>query len=254
MTGPVRIGVGDGGIRRIVLDRPPGNILDMETFSAIRRAIAEIAPDPECRLLLFEGAGSHFSFGASVAEHMPDRVGELLPAFRAVLQDLEASGIPTASIVRGRCLGGGLELAAWCGRVFCEPSAEFAVPEIRLGVFPPIAAILLRWRIGGPAATQMILSGSAVDGETAARIGLADECAADPEAALQRWFAETLAPKSVVALRFATKAVRRPLARALEEELPAVERIYRDELMSRRDPVEGLRAFLEKRPPRWENR
>jgi cyclohexa-1,5-dienecarbonyl-CoA hydratase len=242
------------GLRRIVLERPPGNVLDLETFGAIRRAVGEFSADPESRAILFEGAGPNFSFGASVAEHLPDRVGELLPAFRAVLGDLEESGIPTASLVRGECLGGGLELAAWCGRVFCDPTARFGVPEIKLAVFPPIAALVLPWRIGGPAATEMILSGSALDGENAARIGLADSCAADPAAAFRTWFEETLAPKSTVALRFAFRAVRRPLARALVDELPALERLYLDDLMARRDPVEGLRAFLSKRPPRWENR
>ncbi|HET9795841.1 MAG TPA: enoyl-CoA hydratase/isomerase family protein [Thermoanaerobaculia bacterium] len=254
MRDPVRLVSGEGGVGRIVLDRPPANILDLETFAAIRSAIGKIAADPDVRALVFEGAGANFSFGASVAEHLPERVGELLPAFRSLLVDLEDSGIPTASIVRGQCLGGGLELAAWCGRVFCDPTARFAVPEIRLAVFPPIAAILLPWRIGGPAATQMILSGSAVDGETAARTGLADACAADPEEAFRAWFEETLAPKSAVALRFASRAVRRPLALALADDLPALEKVYLDELMARRDPVEGLRAFLEKRKPRWENR
>jgi cyclohexa-1,5-dienecarbonyl-CoA hydratase len=254
VTDPVRRVSQEGGVRRIVIDRPPANILDLETFGAIRRAVVEIGDDPESRVILFEGAGANFSFGASVAEHLPERVGELLPAFRALLADLEATGIPSASIVRGQCLGGGLELAAWCGRVFCDPTARFGVPEIRLAVFPPIAAILLPWRVGGPAATQMVLSGSTLDGEAAARIGLADSCSADAEATFRGWFEETLAPKSTVALRHASKAVRRPLARAVADDLPALEKLYLDELMARRDPVEGLRAFLEKRKPRWENR
>jgi cyclohexa-1,5-dienecarbonyl-CoA hydratase len=253
--GLVRCLVEEGGIRRIVLDRPPANILDLETFAAIRRCISEIAQSPATtRILVFEGAGSHFSFGASVAEHLPERIGDLLAAFRGLLSELEETGIPTTSIVRGRCLGGGLELAAWCGRVFCDPSARFGVPEVKLAVFPPIAAILLPWRMGGSAATEMILSGATLDGEAAARAGLADECAADPEVAFHRWFQETIAGKSAVALRFAWKAARRPLARALEEDLPALERMYLDELMARRDPVEGLKAFLEKREPRWEDR
>src|SRR5215470_9740416 len=127
----------EGGIRRIVLDRPPANILDLEMFAAIRQCIAGIAKGSEtARVIVFEGAGSNFSFGASVAEHLPGRVGELLAAFRGLLSELEETAIPTASIVRGQCLGGGLELAAWCGRVFCDPSARFAVPEVKLAVFP----------------------------------------------------------------------------------------------------------------------
>ena len=254
MSGLVRLVPETGGVRRIVLDRPPANILDLETFGAIRRVVGEIQADPETRLIVFEGAGAHFSYGASVAEHLPEKVGELLPAFRALLAELEATGIPTASIVRGRCLGGGLELAAWCGRVFCDATAQFAVPEIRLAVFPPIAAILLPWRVGGSAATEMILSGVSIDGERAARVGLADVCAADPDAALRKWAEETLAGKSTVALRYAYRAVRRPLARSLAEDLPALEKAYLEGLMAHRDPVEGLEAFLEKRTPSWENR
>jgi len=254
MTGSIRRVAEDGGMRRIVLDRPPGNVLDVETFGAIRRAIAEVAADPESRAIVFEGAGADFSFGASVAEHLPDRVGDLLPAFRAVLVDLEQSGIPTASLVRGRCLGGGLELAVWCGRVFCEPTAVFGSPEIDLAVFPPIAAILLPWRVGGARATQMILSGERIGGERAAAIGLADVCSDDPDAALRQWFEATLLPKSSVALRFAFKAARRPLAVALDRDLPELERLYLDELMAHDDPGEGIRAFLEKRLPVWTGR
>ena len=241
-------------MRRIVLDRPPGNVLDLETFAAMRRAVAEITADPGARLIVFEGAGPNFSYGASVAEHLPERVGELLSAFRALLTDLESAGIPTASIVRGQCLGGGLELAAWCGRVFCDPTAVLGSPEIDLAVFPPIAAILLPWRVGGARATEMILTGERIAGERAASIGLADACASDPESALRLWFEKKILPKSAVAVRFAWKAVRRPLAVALARDLPELERLYLEELMAHRDPVEGLRAFLERRKPVWEDR
>jgi cyclohexa-1,5-dienecarbonyl-CoA hydratase len=254
VSGVIRVVSEGGGLRRIVLDRPPGNVIDIETLGVIRLAVSEIAADPSARLIVFEGAGPNFSYGASVAEHLPERVGALLPAFRAVLSDLESAGIPTASIVRGHCLGGGLELAAWCGRVFCEPTAVFGSPEVDLAVFPPIAAILLPWRVGGARATQMILSGERIGGERAAAIGLADVCADDPDAALRRWFEATLLPKSSVALRFAWKAARRPLAVALARDLPELERLYLDELMAHDDPREGIRAFLEKRLPVWTGR
>src|SRR5258706_6863469 len=146
----------EGQVERILLDRPPGNILDLETFASIRERVAAISKDPGRRkLIVLEGSGAHFSFGASVAEHLPDRMAEMLSSFRRLLSELDALSIPTAAVVRGQCLGGGLELAAWCGRVFCDPTARFAVPEIKLAVFPPIAAIVLPWRAGGAAATEM---------------------------------------------------------------------------------------------------
>jgi cyclohexa-1,5-dienecarbonyl-CoA hydratase len=245
----------DGQIERIILDRPPGNILDLEMFAAIRARLAGIGKDPGRRkLLVFEGAGANFSYGASVQEHLPEQAGEMLKAFHLLLSELDALSIPTAAVVRGQCLGGGLELAAWCGRVFCEPAARFGVPEVKLAVFPPIGAIVLPWRAGGAAATEMILSGESVGGEEAARLRVADVCTADPEAALRDWFTKELEPKSAIAVRMAWLAVRLTLGRRLLTDLPVLEKLYLEVLMRHRDPVEGLQAFLEKRTPAWEDR
>jgi cyclohexa-1,5-dienecarbonyl-CoA hydratase len=203
---------------------------------------------------VLEGAGSHFSFGASVEEHVPEKVGEMLRTFHAMFRDLEALSVPTAAVVRGQCLGGGMELALWCGRVFCEPGARFGLPEVKLGVLPPVGAILLPRRTGSGRAMDLLLGGESVTGEEAAATGLAEECDADPEAALQRWFDARLAPKSAVALRHVWRAGRRSFARALAEDLPDVERTYLEELMAHRDPAEGIRSFLERREPVWEDR
>ena len=241
-----------GQIQRIVLDRPKGNILDLAMVTAIRSRIAELAADRGClKLVVFEGAGEHFSFGSSVQEHLPGLVEGMLPAFHGLFRDLEALGVPTAAIVRGQCLGGGFELALWCGMTFCEPSARFGLPETRLGVFPPLAPIALPWRVPGARATQVILSGDTYDPQTAATWGLVDRCTSDAERALTQWFDECLAGKSAVAARMSWKAARHFLARALETDLPKLERLYLADLMSHKDPVEGLKAFLERRPPVW---
>jgi cyclohexa-1,5-dienecarbonyl-CoA hydratase len=256
MTPPVRFSTEHAGeLARIVLDRPKANILDAVMLGAIRERIADLSRSPGAlKLLVFEGAGAHFSFGASVEEHLPDRVGELLKRFHGLFADLERLGVPTAAVVRGQCLGGGCELAVWCGYVVCEPSARFAVPEINLGVFPPIAALALPWRVSGARATQMILSGEPLDGGEAERCGLADRCVEDAEASLQEWFGERLQGKSAVALRAAWRASRRLLADRFDREIRALEELYLKDLMSCRDPVEGLTAFLERRPPVWTNR
>ena len=252
-TAPVRCdSQRSGEIQRILLDRPKANLLDLEMISAIRARIRELAADPgPLKLLVFEGAGEHFSFGASVEEHLPGRVEKMLPAFHALFVELEALGSPTAAVVRGQCLGGAFELAIWCGMVFGEASARFGVPETKLGVFPPVAAIALPWRIAGARATQLIVSGDTLDAQGAAAWGLIDGCNHDPEAALQRWFDERLAGKSAVAVRAGWRASRRLLASALAHELPVLEREYLADLMAHSDPVEGLRAFLERRPPVW---
>jgi cyclohexa-1,5-dienecarbonyl-CoA hydratase len=243
-----------GQIERIVLDRPKGNVLDLEMLIAIRGRIAELGENPGAlKLLVFEGAGPNFSFGASVEEHLPGKVGTLLPMFHRLFWDLERLGVPTAALVRGQCLGGAFELALWCGLVVCEPAARFGVPEIKLGVFPPIAALALPWRVSGARSTQIILSGDSVTGEAAESMGLADLCRPDPEAALQDWFQKRLEGKSAVALRAAWRASRRLLADSLRNDLWPLETLYLKDLMSHADPVEGITAFVERRPPVWRN-
>ena len=241
----------EGRVGRIVLDRPKGNVLDAEMVASLRSRFGELTGAPGLSLVVFEGAGRHFSFGASVEEHLPESVERMLTSFHDLFRELEGLGIPTAALVRGQCLGGGFELATWCGQVFCTPDARFAVPEVGLGVFPPIAAVGLRWRVGGARATTMVLTGEAVDGENAARIGLVEGCVADPEAALQEWIGTAILPRSAVALSFAWRAARAPLARALHDELPALERLYLADLMATADPTEGLQAFLARREPQW---
>jgi cyclohexa-1,5-dienecarbonyl-CoA hydratase len=255
MTSPIRCtSERSGQIQRIVLDRPKGNVIDLEMITAIRARLAELSTDPgPAKLLVFEGAGEHFSFGASVEEHLPGRVAELLPAFHGLFRDLEALGVPTAALVRGQCLGGAFELALWCGVIFCEPSARFGLPEAKLGVFPPLAAIALPWRVPGARASQMILSGDTYDAQGAVAWGLVDRCTADAGPALLQWFDERLAGKSAVAVRMAWRASRRLLSRALAIDLPEIERLYLEELMAHRDPVEGLTAFIERRQPVWKD-
>lgn len=255
MTSPIRFRSQRAGqLERIVLDRPKGNILDLEMLSALRGRLRQLsaAPGP-LKLLVFEGAGDHFSFGASVEEHLPDKVEQMLKTFHRLFWDLEELGVPTAAIVRGQCLGGAFELVLWCGLILCEPSARFGVPEIKLGVFPPIAALALPWRLSGARSTQMILSGESLDGQSAALCGIVDRCTDDPEAALQGWFTERLESKSAIALRTAWRASRRLLAGALRNDLDALEKLYLEDLMSHQDPREGISAFLEHRSPVWKN-
>lgn len=245
----------NGQLRRLILNTPKANVLDAEMVAALRgqlQMVAESSDKP--KLLVFEGEGKHFSFGASVEEHLPASVAQMLEGFHAFFRELEALAIPTAAIVRGQCLGGGLEVAAFCGRVFAESSAVFAVPEIKLGVFPPIGALILPWRCGGARASELVISGRSVAAEEALAMGLVDELADDAEQALAAWWERSLAAHSAVALRFAWQAARRPIARALEEELPKLEKLYLEQLMACEDPVEGLNAFLERRPPQWRHR
>lgn len=216
MSEPIVVGHEAGGaIVRLTLARPKANVLDGAMVHALREVIRAIRPLGPLKLVVLDAEGPHFSFGASVEEHLPERVAAMLHGFHALFRELELVGVPTASVVRGQCLGGGFEWATFAGRVFCDASARFAVPEIKLGVFPPVAAVMLPWRTRGPEAARLILSGRTIDGAEAVSLGVADVLAEDPNAAMLAWYEAELAPLSAVAVRCAWRALRRPLAHAL---------------------------------------
>lgn len=241
----------EGQLARLILNQPKGNVLDADMVGALRALLPALSAVPTLKLLVLEGAGAHFSFGAAVAEHLPGEVEAMLSSFHSLFLEIDALGVPTAALVRGQCLGGGCELAMFCGRVIVEPSARMGLPEVSLGVFPPLGALLLPWRVGGAAATNLVLSGEILDAEAAARIGLADRCVPEAEQELSRWFEAVFAPRSAVALRYAWRAARGPVSERLRRDLPVLESLYLEGLMSCSDPVEGLTAFLERRPAQW---
>lgn len=244
----------EGAVWRVRLATPRANILDEAKVGELRRLLASARSENDVKAILLEGEGEHFSFGASVEEHLPGRVESMIRAFHGLVRELVAGDVVWLAAVRGQCLGGALELVSVCHRVFATPEARLGQPEIALAVFPPVASVVLAERVGRGAAEGLCLSGESVSGREAARIGLVDELAEDPPEAALAWARRCLLPRSAAALRLAVRAVRAPLARRIDEDLRTVERLYLEELMATRDAVEGLEAFLEKRPPSWEDR
>lgn len=247
----------EGAVLHLLLDAPRGNLLDEAMLAELTRVLGALeggGADPLLRAIVFEGAGAHFCFGASVAEHTRERAPAMLRQLHGLFRRLAALSVPTVAVVRGACLGGGLELAAWCSFVFASPDATFGQPEIKLGVFPPMASLILPWRLGGGRALDLCVSGRTVGAEAAHAWGLVHEVAADPAAAATRFISEQLLPRSGPSLRFAERAARQALLRALDDALPALERLYLDELMATPDANEGIAAFLERRAPRWRAR
>lgn len=241
-----------GAIVRWVLDAPRANLLDNEMVDALRSAIRDIGTD--VKAVVVEGSGEHFSFGASVREHRPGEIDTALPKFHALFRDLLDVARPLVAVVRGNCLGGGLELAAFCNWIFSSPEARFGLPEIRLGVFAPLGSLILRERVGRPVAEMLCVTGRVFSADEALEAGLIDGVAEDPAEAAAAWIDAQLLPHSAVAVHLAMRAVRLPMREALERDLAAVEKLYLQDLMRTEDAHEGLAAFLEKRQPRWKNR
>jgi cyclohexa-1,5-dienecarbonyl-CoA hydratase len=247
----------DGRLLRIRLSRPKANVLDAEMVAALAAAFAGAArakEAPALRGVLLDAEGPHFCFGASVDEHLPAKCAAMLRGFHALLVQMLELPLPILVAVKGQCLGGGLELASAGSLVFAAPDAKVGQPEIVLGVFAPAASCLLPERIGPAVAEDLLLSGRSIDAAEALRVGLVNAVAEDPEAAALSFFDQHLAGRSAASLAFAVRAARHGLVERVRAKLAALEELYLRDLMSNRDPVEGLTAFLEKRPARWEDR
>jgi len=245
----------DGGaLIRIRLARPKANIIDAAMMAALQLHFAEHTSNPDAKAVVLDAEGDHFSFGASVEEHLPDNCATMLSGFHRLIKEILACPVPVIAAVTGQCLGGGLELATAGNMIFAAPDARLGQPEIKLGVFAPAASCLLPERIGRARADELLLSGRSVTADEALHLGLVDRIADDPTGAALDWCREHLAPLSASSVRFAQRAARGDAPARIGAALDAVERLYLDELMKTRDAVEGLEAFLGKRAAKWENR
>ncbi len=233
-----------------------GNLITADLVTQLRQAAADLSVDHRVKLVTIEGEGADFSFGASVPEHQAGQIDRVLPDFHALIIDWLNLPMPTAAMVRGRCLGGGFELVLACDFVFAASNATFGLPEIALGVFPPVGSVLLPQRISVSRASSAVLTGEARIAEEWRAFGLIEMIAHDHDLpkAVERCFERTLAPKSAAALRHAVDAVRSPIRDLAARELPRVERLYLDRLMRTDDAVEGIAAFMGKRAPVWKDR
>jgi len=243
-----------GAVLRVVLNAPPGNILDIKTLSHLRRLVATEGGSRALKVLVFEGAGPNFSYGVSIPEHRPETVEEMLRVFHDLFRALLRLDRMLLAVVRGECLGGGMELACFCHRVFAHPKARLGLPEIHLGVFAPLASIILPLRCGQATADEACLTGRTFSAREALALRLVDEVAADPRRAADRWIARHLLPNSAASLAPAVKAVRLGYNQAVLQNLAETERIYLHDLMRTKDAKEGIEAFMEKRAPNWKDR
>ncbi len=215
------------------------------------RAHASLAP---LRAVLLDAEGPHFSFGASVDEHLPTQCAAMLASLHALVLAMVEFPVPILVAVRGQCLGGGMEVALAGGPIFAAPDAQFGQPEMKLGVFAPAASVLLPYRVNQPAAEDLLFSGRSIGAAEAHTIGLVHTVFEDPEIAALAYFSEHLANKSAASMACAVLAARGAMLRDVRHRLAEVERLYLDRLMQTRDANEGLVAFLAKRKPQWEHR
>ena len=246
----------DGDVARVILSRPPLNILNLSMMKELTSAFEGLAHDGDVGVVVLESAlKGVFSAGADVREHLPATVERLIRTLEQLILQILAFPRPTVAVVRGRCLGGGMELATACDFVLATHEATFGQPEVSVGVFPPIAAALYPRLVGLRHTYDVVLSGRIFTAAEAASMGFVTSL--HVESALevaQQDLLSALTSKSRIVLENAKRASLEGFSLSLEEAVRASSDRYLGELMRSWDALEGLNAFLEKRKPTWKHK
>ena len=247
----------NNSVARIILDDGKGNVLDSVMMGELNELLDSFKSNNDVKLITFEGAGKHFSFGASVEEHTKENAPKMLKEFHQLFYTIADLAIPTLAKISGQCLGGGLELALICNFLFADKTAKLGQPEILLGVFPPPASVILPLKIGNAKTEELILTGKSISADEGKAISLINEVFENKdemEKGLHEWISNNILSKSASSLRFTVRASRTTFNHLLRKMLPAVEEMYLKELMETDDANEGINSFIEKRKPEWKNR
>ncbi len=242
------------GVATLTLNRPPLNVLNIEMMEEINVYLEGLKEERTLKLIVIQALGKAFSAGVDVGEHLGDLVVKMIEVFHKMFRLLDALKVPSIAVVNGSALGGGCELALYCDMVIATEKSKFGQPEIQVGVFPPIAALIFPRMIGRKKAMELILSGDVISAQEALALGLVNKVV--PEASLNEEvekFIEKFRRLSGIVLRLTKEAALAGLNDDTDKGLKMIEEIYLNRLMKTEDATEGLKAFLEKRKPLWKN-
>jgi cyclohexa-1,5-dienecarbonyl-CoA hydratase len=236
----------------ITLKREDLNILNIEMMSEINSALESLDEGKKIRALVFKAEGKAFSAGVDVSDHTTDLVNKMIDTFHRMFRLLDKMECPTVALVHGAALGGGCELACFCDMVLAAAGVKFGQPEIKVGVFPPVAAPAFPQSMALKKVYELLLTGDVIKAEEAMAVGLVNQVYPREEfEKSSEEFIYRLACNSGAILRLTKKAIRGSLGKPFAEGLDISEQIYLEEMMATKDAHEGLAAFMEKRPAKW---
>ena len=241
-----------GPLARITIERPPLNILGIAELDQVAGALERADAAEETRLVRLDARGKVFCAGVDVGDHLGDKFPRMMRSLERLFDTFESMRHPSFSVVHGAALGGGCELTLGTDLCFASERASFGQPEILLGLFAPLAAVLLPRRIGERRALELLLSGEKISASEAERIGLVNRVFAEDRLESEvEAIQEKLMCLSGAALFHTKRAVKAARSLSLRDAHGKVNRLYMDELMRTADATEGLQAFLEKRDAVW---
>jgi cyclohexa-1,5-dienecarbonyl-CoA hydratase len=245
----------EDGVGEIIFNRPPLNVLNIEMMHEINQALKEIASDVSIKVIVFSGEGKAFSAGVDVSEHTKDKVDEMISVFHEIFDNLNSVSVPTIAAVKGAALGGGCEVAIFCDIVFASEKAKFGQPEIKVGVFPPIAVVMFPRLMEQKKALELLLTGDIISANEAKSLGLVNQVIpVDEFDEKKKEFINKFTNLSSSVLKLTKRSMNQAIGLDYKTAIKSVENVYLNELMNTEDAIEGLQAFLEKREPVWKNK
>jgi cyclohexa-1,5-dienecarbonyl-CoA hydratase len=242
-------------IGRITFNIPPYNILNIEMMKEINQALTDFQKK-SLKVLILDANGKAFSAGVDISDHTKEKVNEMIRIFHDIFKNLSKIKAPTVALVNGVALGGGCEVATFCDIVIASEKSKFGQPEIKVGVFPPIAAAIFPKFILSKKALELLITGDIIRANEAKDLGLVNHIlpVENFEEEAKKLVSEKLASNSAIVLQLTKRAFMEGVTQNYSESIKKIEDIYLNELMKTDDANEGLKAFLEKRQPIWKNK
>lgn len=241
-------------LAKITFSKPPLNIFNTEDLVFIENILQKLKNQEKLKLIVFQSDQKVFSAGVDVSEHLPEKATEMFIAFHKLFSTLFNLEIPTLSLVKSGCFGGGSELALFCDFTLATANAIFAHPEIKLGCFPPLSMAHHAYITGNKKALEMILTGEAISAKEALQAGLVNHVFSQEEFDEKAdRFINSIISNSAAVIRTTLKAYKKINYTGFQEKLKLADKFFKEELIKLEDYTEGANSFMEKRPPLWKN-
>ena len=243
------------GVARITFDRPKHNVFNLEMMRAFNVILKELTTEGDLKCAVLCGEGKSWCAGVDVGDHKPAVVEDMISTFAESLNYLHAFKIPTIAAVQGACLGGGMEYAIACDMVIASDAASFGQPEVRLGFFPPYAAVRLPQLIGPAKTIEVCTTGRIYSAVEALEMGfISRDAPKDSFTGEVEKTIKNITASSPLILRLNKQAIVNHLGMPIDKALSGANDLFLNQLMKTEDTLEGIASFYEKRRPEWKNR
>ena len=242
-------------VARITLDRPKVNMMNIEMMSELNGLLEDLLKNDDLKCVAINAEGKHFCTGVEVADHKPDQVDDMIAVFNRIFELTEQLEVPIMAVVQGFCLGGGMELAIACDVIVAGQSAQFGQPEIKVGFFPPYAAMRLPQLIGPAKAVEICTTGKFYSAAEAQSLGMIAHVAEDDQLGdVADKLIKEIQANSPLIIRLNKRAIKQHLGLSFKPALAGVSDLFLNTLMKTEDTLEGIASYEEKRKPEWKNR